>query len=80
MIHTFACLIFATMEVKFKTTLKCQGCVDKVADDLTREFGSENWSVDLTTNPKILVVNSDSADKAIEILENRGYKAEKVAE
>lgn len=68
------------MKVQFKTTLKCQGCVDKVAEDLTKEFGAENWSVDLNTNPKILTVNAENADKAIQILQIKGYKAEKIAE
>lgn len=68
------------MEVRFKTTLKCQGCVDNVADDLTDVFGAENWKVDLNTHPRILTVKAEHAEKAIEILRNKGYKAEIISE
>ncbi|GCD79404.1 heavy-metal-associated domain-containing protein [Schleiferia thermophila] len=65
------------MKVKYSTTLKCQGCVDNVAKQLNEAFGEENWEVDLSSNPKILTVkNPESPDKAIKILESKGYRAE----
>lgn len=64
-------------EIKYSTTLKCQGCVDNVAAMLNEAFGEKNWEVDLSSNPKILTVkNPDSSEKAITILKSKGYQAE----
>lgn len=68
------------MEMRFKTSLKCQGCVDSVAEELTKAFGAENWKVHLDQNPKILIINSEDGHKAIEILNKKGYTAEQISE
>lgn len=68
------------METHFKTSLKCQGCIDNVSKELTEAFGAENWKVDLNSNPKILIIKADNADLAIDILNKKGYKAESISE
>ncbi|MFN3951170.1 MAG: hypothetical protein ACK4KT_02070 [Thermaurantimonas sp.] len=67
------------MEMRFKTSLKCQGCVDQVAEDLTNTFGEKHWNVDLNANPKILIINDDREELAIEILQKKGYTAERIS-
>ncbi len=68
------------MEIRFKTSLKCQGCVDQVAEELTSTFGVEGWKVDLNTNPKILIVKDNKEELVIDILQKKGYTAERISE
>ena len=67
-------------EKKFKTTLKCSGCVDKVAPFLDEAVGLGNWAVDLDKPVKILTISGDDIDasKVIHALEKGGYKAEEL--
>lgn len=67
--------------IKFKTTIKCSGCVATVTPGLNEAVGANNWQVDLQSPDKILTVNT--TDKEIETsvikkLEEVGYKAERV--
>jgi copper chaperone len=63
---------------KFKTTIKCGACVEKVTSSLNETVGQENWQVDLTSPERILTVQSDtvSPEKVVETLSKVGYKAE----
>ncbi|WP_447642894.1 MULTISPECIES: heavy-metal-associated domain-containing protein [Chitinophagaceae] len=63
--------------LKFQTTLKCSGCVDKVKADLDADKNIENWNVDLQNNPKILTVTGDNitSEEIEHILQKSGYKA-----
>jgi len=67
-------------EKKFKTTLKCSGCVAKVAPFLDEVVGAGNWEVDLDKPVKILTVTADNVEtsKVVKALEKGGYKAEEV--
>ncbi len=65
--------------VKFKTTIKCSGCVATVTPGLNEAVGANNWQVDLQSADKILTVNSTDKAKETEVikkLQEVGYKAE----
>jgi copper chaperone len=64
--------------LKFKTTIKCSGCVSKVTPALNNEASIETWNVDIYTPEKILTVESSDEDpaKVIELVEKAGFKIE----
>lgn len=67
--------------VKFKTTIKCSGCVGTVTPYLNEAVGASNWSVDLQSPDKVLTVNTAGQEKEGEVikkLQEAGYKAEKI--
>ncbi|HEX6891714.1 MAG TPA: heavy metal transport/detoxification protein [Chryseolinea sp.] len=63
--------------IKFKTTIKCSGCVAKVTPFLNEALGEDNWEVDYNNPSKVLTVAGEK-DKAkvIQAVEMAGYKAE----
>lgn len=62
---------------KFKTTIKCSGCVTKVTPFLNEALGEDNWEVDYNNPSKILtVIGERDQTKVIHALEKAGYKAE----
>jgi copper chaperone len=65
------------METKeFKTTIKCGGCVATVTPVLNNLAGEHNWSVDLQSADKTLVVTSEHpADEITRALRGVGYEA-----
>jgi copper chaperone len=67
--------------VKFKTTIKCSGCVATVTPYLNEAVGANNWNVDIQSPDKVLTVNTDQEEKEAEVikkLQEAGYKAEKI--
>lgn len=67
--------------VKFKTTIKCSGCVATVTPGLNEAAGANNWQVDLQSPDKVLTVKATDKDVATEVikkLQEVGYKAEKI--
>ena len=63
--------------IKFKTTIKCAGCVAKVTPFLNEALGEDNWEVDYNNPAKVLtVVGEDDKKKVIQAVEKAGYKAE----
>jgi Copper chaperone len=69
-----------TMEtIKFKTTIKCSGCVAKVTPFLNEALGEDKWEVDYYNPSKILtVVGENDKTKVIHAVEKAGYKAESI--
>ncbi len=67
-------------ELRFKTTLKCGGCEEKVTPGLNAIDEVEEWDVDLDSEDKILTViaTKDVSDKIIAVVENVGFEAEKL--
>lgn len=64
--------------LKFKTNIKCSGCVDIVTPFLNDEAGKDNWQVDTSNPDKVLTVSTREAIPAKEIIasvEKAGYKA-----
>lgn len=66
--------------LKFKTNIKCTGCVAKVTPLLNNESEIEKWEVDIFNPEKILTVETrnNDAQKVIEAIEKAGFKAEKL--
>jgi len=67
--------------LKFKTTIKCSGCVATVTPGLNSAVGENNWQVDLQSPDKVLTVQANDKDKASEVikkLQEAGYKAEAI--
>jgi len=63
--------------LKFKTNVKCNGCVAKITPYLNSLKGLENWNVDLADPQKILTagVSGISSEDIIAALLKAGYKA-----
>jgi copper chaperone CopZ len=64
---------------KFKTNIKCSGCVAKVTPFLDEALGRENWNVDYNDPQKILTVTGEKdIANVIDALEKAGYKGEEI--
>jgi copper chaperone len=64
---------------KYKTNVKCTGCVATVTPFLNAAVGENKWEVDLTDPSRVLTVKSDTdTNVVISALEKAGYKAEKL--
>ena len=64
--------------LKFKTNIKCGGCIATVKPFLDGANGISNWEVDTNDSDKILSVNSDgkSAEEVMEKVKEAGFKIE----
>ncbi|MBV6639182.1 MAG: heavy-metal-associated domain-containing protein [Cyclobacteriaceae bacterium] len=64
--------------LKFKTTIKCSGCLAKVTPFLNALEGVDRWGVDILNPNKTLTVESTGASAAevIATVEKAGYTAE----
>lgn len=68
--------------LKFKTNIKCSGCIATVTPVLDKLAGATNWSVDLQSPDRILTVTLPAQIQTAELvksLETVGYKAEVVS-
>jgi len=73
--------ILASMKtLKFKTNIKCAGCLAKVSSSLNETIGEDNWEVDINTPEKILTVISDEVDERsiIFAVNEAGFTADSV--
>lgn len=61
--------------MKFKTNIKCNGCVQKVQPALDKLAGTGRWSVDLDSPDRILHIEGEQIDEkeVIEALRSAGY-------
>lgn len=65
--------------LKFKTNIKCGGCIAAVTPFLTSENGIEKWEVDLVNPDRILSVETDkSAAEVIDVVKKAGYQAAEI--
>nr|WP_294894275.1 heavy-metal-associated domain-containing protein [uncultured Pedobacter sp.] len=67
--------------LKFKTNIKCSGCIATVTPHLNNLSGVDNWNVDTQNPEKILTIESESgleSQKVVETLKGAGYTAEKL--
>lgn len=64
--------------LKFKTNIKCVGCVSKVTPALNQTVGENNWEVDLASMEKALTVQTENVDAAsvVGVLQAAGFRAE----
>lgn len=66
-------------ENKYKTNIKCTGCVATVTPFLDAAVGERNWEVDLNDPSRTLTVNvGTDKETVIAALQKAGYKAEKI--
>jgi copper chaperone len=68
--------------LKFKTNIKCSGCIATVTPFLNKTVGENNWQVDLQAPEKVLTVQATDKEKetaVIQSLQAAGYKAEKIS-
>ena len=65
----------------FKTSLKCNGCVERITPGMNSLEGIGHWEVDLTKPVKILKVESEDDPEAgiISVLREKGYTCEKIS-
>lgn len=65
--------------IKFKTTIKCSGCLAKVTPFLNDEPTIEKWDVNINTPEKTLTVESNNGDteQVIKAVEKRAFKLNK---
>jgi copper chaperone CopZ len=66
--------------LKFKTNIKCSGCVAQVTPELNNTVGEQNWNVDVQNPDKILTVVADGVDSktVLEAVNKAGFTAEAV--
>lgn len=65
--------------LKFKTTIKCSGCIEKATPFLNEAVGKDNWEVDVTDTRKVLTIVNEkkiAAEAIIKAVQDAGYKAE----
>lgn len=66
---------------KFKTTMKCAGCLATATDFLDEAIGKNKWTVDILDPGKTLSIAPGVEVKdevVIEALKKAGFKAERV--
>lgn len=61
----------------FKTNIHCSSCIERVRPILDEKIGSGNWKVDISSDEKLLNINTDkyTADKIIGFVAKLGYCA-----
>lgn len=62
--------------LRFKTNLKCSGCVKAITPVLESLTIIENWTVNLENPDKVLEVEApeDISDMVIDIIKKAGYE------
>jgi copper chaperone CopZ len=67
--------------MKFKTNIKCSGCVGKATPYLDEVAGADNWSVDLANPEKVLTISAGNlrAEDVIRSVQEAGYTAEQLS-
>ena len=70
--------------IKFKTNLKCNGCIEAIKPGIEAIDGIESWRVFLDIQDKILEVDftdlseEELTNAIITAVSNAGYKIEKI--
>ncbi|GAB4014479.1 heavy metal transport/detoxification protein [Spirosoma sp. KCTC 42546] len=62
--------------LKFKTNIKCGGCIAAVTPFLNEAVGEGHWQVDTQAPDKILTAEASNAAVVKQAIEKAGYKAE----
>jgi len=62
--------------LRFKTSLKCGGCIKAITPGLESLTTIEKWSVDLESPDKVLKVEAaeDISDQVIDSVKKAGYQ------
>jgi len=67
--------------LKFKTNIKCGGCIATVTPHLNELSDLKSWEVDTQGADKILTAEGDAAnlsEQIVDVLAKAGFKAEKI--
>lgn len=65
--------------IKFKTNIKCTGCLSQVNQTLNEVAGEDQWNVDLMSSERILSVTGDTVEsEIIAALKQAGFNAERI--
>lgn len=66
--------------IKFKSNIKCGGCIAAINESMNEMVGENQWEVDLTSDDRILTVKTENvtSEEISEKLKNLGYTAEKI--
>jgi len=67
--------------LKFKTNIKCSGCIATSTPFLNDAVGEDNWEVDVQNADKVLTVATDEkvdAQTVISAVQKAGYTAERL--
>lgn len=66
--------------MKFKTNMKCDGCIAVVKPALDQAVGAGNWKVDLSDPMKTLTIDFPLVDAGHiqKILDEVGYQVEEI--
>jgi len=67
--------------LKFKTNVKCGGCIATVTPYLNQVNGIISWNVDTNDPLKIMTVETDgiNAEEITSIMKTAGYQAEYIS-
>ena len=67
--------------LKFKSNIKCTGCIEKVTPYLNETAGAEKWEVDLKNPEKILTVRAEgvTSEQISQAIQKAGYVAEVIS-
>lgn len=68
--------------LKFKTNVKCDGCIATVTPHLNKVKGIVSWNVDTTDPLRILTIETEevSAETIVLVMKNAGYQADLISE
>jgi copper chaperone len=65
--------------LKFKTNIKCGGCIATITPVLNNDTQIENWAVDLQNADKILTISTEhNAEEISTLLKTAGYDATEI--
>lgn len=73
---------FVMQTLKFKTNIKCSGCIAASTPFLNEAVGENNWQVDTQDPAKVLTVSAGDgvdAGAVIRAVKSAGYQAEPIA-
>ena len=66
--------------LKFKTNIKCGGCIATVTPFLNADENIEKWGVDLLSADRVLTVKTNhSSEEVTKLVKKAGYTAEEIA-
>jgi copper chaperone len=65
---------------RFKTSLKCNGCISAITPAMNSITGIDSWNVDLSTPDRVLTVVSEKeiAQEVISGIKKAGYEIEEL--
>lgn len=66
--------------MKFKTSINCSGCLEKVKPHLNEIKGIKNWKIDLKNQEKILTVKVQNASEedVVKVVKKVGFEIERL--